>query len=106
MIRMNLPLANNTRLRSSLPTLILAALCFYFAFYLLFGPRGLLALDRLDDIQAYKKAEYAQLKEKRKKIEADVHLMRPNSLDPDMADEQVRRSLGYTRADEIVIHFN
>jgi len=64
------------------------------------------ALNRLDVEVVHKRAEYAELKEKRQKIEANVHLMRPNSLDPDMADEQVRRSLGYTRPDEIVIHLN
>jgi cell division protein FtsB len=105
-IRMNLPLAHNAKLRSSLPSLILAALCFYFAFYLIFGGRGLVALGRLEDTSAQRKTEYAELKDRRGRIEANVHLMRPNSLDPDMADEQVRRGLGYTKPDEIVIHLN
>jgi cell division protein FtsB len=94
------------KLRSFVPTLIVAALCLYFAFYLLFGPRGLFALDRAQETLASTRADYALLKNRREKLEADVKLMRPDSLDPDMAEEQARRTLGYMKQDEIVIDLN
>lgn len=78
-------------------------LCLYFSFYLVFGPRGYLALQRLEDKVAIRSIEHHELKKHRESLEADVGLMRPDNLDPDMADEQARRILGYTRADEIII---
>lgn len=86
-----------------MPVMIMAALCLYFSFYLLFGPRGYLALQRIQDTLVVKSAEQAELKNKREALESDVKLMRPNSLDADMAEEQARLTLGYTKKDEIVI---
>jgi cell division protein FtsB len=94
------------RLRSAMPSLIMGALCLYFSFYLLFGPRGYLSLQRIEETEIVKAAEHHQLRDKRKALETDVKLMRPNSLDPDMAEEQARRTLGYIKKDEIVINLN
>jgi len=78
-------------------------LCLYFSFYLIFGPRGYLALQRIEQTLAVKSLAHSELKSKREALESDVKLMRPNSLDSDMADEQARRTLGYLKSDEIVI---
>jgi cell division protein FtsB len=93
----------NPRLRNFTPMLVTSAFGLYFAFYMLFGPHGYLALQRLDARQTEIKKEYDVLKVQRESLEADVKLMRPTSLDRDMADEQTRRILGYVAADEIVI---
>lgn len=93
----------NSRLRHMAPLIIWAVLCFYFAFYLLFAPRGYPALQRLEARFEDTRHDYQTLKTKREALEADVKLMRPNSLDPDMADEQARRVLGYSKKDEIVV---
>ncbi|MDB5478548.1 MAG: septation ring formation regulator EzrA [Alphaproteobacteria bacterium] len=82
----------------------MSALCLYFSFYLLFGPRGYLGLQHIQQNHAVKLAQNEELKSKREALEADVNLMRPGSVDPDMADEQARKVLGYTKADEIVIN--
>lgn len=95
--------APSPRLRHFAPTLVMAAFGLYFAFYLLFGPHGYLALQRLEEKHEVTKREYAMLKTQREALEANVKLMRPNSLDRDMADEQTRRVLGYAKPDEIVI---
>ena len=86
-----------------MPTMIMAALCLYFSFYLLFGPRGYLALQRIQETSVIKAIEHQELADKRQSLEADVKLMRPNSLDPDMAEEQARHTLGYIKPDEIVV---
>ncbi len=91
------------RLRTAMPTIIMSALCLYFSFYLLFGPRGYLALQRIDQTLAVKSIEHSELLDKRKSVEADVKLMRPTNLDPDMAEEQARVILGYVKPGEIVI---
>ena len=93
----------NPRLRQYVPTVILSVLCVYFAFYMLFGPRGIFALGRVGDTLDQKRAEYYALRDQRQNLESDVKLMRPDSLDPDMADEQARKTLGYMKPDEIVI---
>lgn len=103
MIRnMNIP-HHSPRLRSAMPTLIMLGLCLYFAFYLVFGPRGYLSLQRLEETYEVKKAQHHKLLTEREALESNVRLMRPTSLDPDMADEQARKILGYTKSDEIVI---
>lgn len=101
--RMNVSVATSPRLRSYMPVLIMLGLCLYFSFYLIFGPRGYLALDRLESEFVEQSASYDDLKELRETIEADVKLMRPDHLDADMADEQARRILGYAKPDEIII---
>lgn len=103
---MNIPVAHSPRLRSMMPGLILFGLCLYFSFYLVFGPRGLLSLERLEDDVNVHSAAHDDLKHAREILEANVRLMRPDSLDPDMADEQVRRILGYGKKDEVVIYIN
>ena len=82
----------------------MGALCLYFSFYMLFGPRGYLALQRIEETAVIKAIEQGELLNKRKTLEADVKLMRPNSLDSDMAEEQARKTLGYIKPDEIVIN--
>lgn len=46
----------------------------------------------------------AQVRAKREAIEARVKLMRPESVDPDMASELVRRSLGYEKNNSIIVN--
>jgi cell division protein FtsB len=49
---------------------------------------------------------FAQVKEKRDALEARVKLMRPESVDPDMASELVREMLGYEKRNSIVVKYN
>ena len=100
---MNIPVTQSLRLRSMMPTMIMLGLCLYFSFYLIFGPRGYLNLQHIKETAAIKSIAHHELVVQRKSLEADVKLMRPNSLDPDMAEEQARRTLGYNKPDEIVI---
>jgi cell division protein FtsB len=46
------------------------------------------------------------VKEKRDALEARVKLMRPESVDPDMASELVREILGYEKRNTIVVKYN
>ena len=78
-------------------------LAFYFAFYMVFGPRGLLALHRMEKQLQAAQSEHEKLVTQRESLEKDVKLMRPDSLDPDMAEEQARKNLGYTRPEEIIV---
>ncbi len=104
--RMNAPTPSGLRLRHWAVGMILPLLCLYFAFYLVFGPRGLIAWHRIEARLQNTQMTYDGLLAQRQALEADVKLMRPNSLDPDMADEQARKTLGYNKPDEIVIDLN
>jgi cell division protein FtsB len=51
-----------------------------------------------------RQADLAKVRAKRDAIEARVKLMRPESVDPDMASELVRKSLGYEKNNSIVVN--
>lgn len=75
----------------------------YFAYHVVHGERGLLAWHHLDQRVAQTKAELAAVQAKRRTLEHRVRLLRPESLDADLLEESVRRTLGYGRPDEVVI---
>jgi cell division protein FtsB len=93
------------RLRSAVIfPLIATLLVMYFGYYTFFGDRSLIRLMQLEaKIQAVQtrldnaEGEHAAYR-------ARVEHMRPETLDPDLLDEQSRRVLNYTQPDEIVIY--
>ena len=75
----------------------------YFGAHALFGPSGYLALDGI-------RHEHAELLQKKEAMEArrallqrDLRLLDPRGVDPDFADELVRRHLGVVRPDEVIV---
>jgi cell division protein FtsB len=76
----------------------------YFGYHLTAGERGILAWIRLDEALAIARAGLELRAAEHAAIEHDVGLMRPESLDLDMLDEQARKVLGYIREDEVVIY--
>ncbi len=75
----------------------------YFGYHLQNGEHGLKAradLERRKDVLA---GELAGLREVRERIERDVALLRPESLDPDMLDERARAILNLTHAEDLVM---
>ncbi|MCG8512197.1 MAG: septum formation initiator family protein [Rhodospirillales bacterium] len=75
----------------------------YFAFHAVQGDRGMIAWWNLKQRVAAARAALTDITAHRKLIEHRVGLLHPNSLDPDMLDERVRRMLNYGHADEIII---
>jgi len=82
---------------------LLVALIAYFAFHALNGDRGVRAWLDVRHQLAVADKSLADLEAIGDRLERKVALMRPESLDPDLLDEQVRTRLGYTGANEIVI---
>ncbi len=68
-----------------------------------YGERGYqyreLVMARLADTRAARD----EIRAKRLKLEADVSLLRPDAVDPDMIDELSRKTLGYVKENEIVV---
>lgn len=86
----------------SFPLLVMA-LVGYFSYFAVFGNHGLLRWSRLQAAVDAKQAELDKLSGERLALERRVSLMRPDSIDDDMLEEQARSRLGLTEADEVVI---
>jgi cell division protein FtsB len=91
------------RLRSYLPTAILASLIFYFGFQALTGDRGFLAITRRSATLEQKTAELAKLRAERADLETRARLLRDESLSADLLEERARSLLGFADPRDYVI---
>ncbi len=91
------------RLRRALVPAAFVALLAYFAYHALEGANGLWALRELDAEAERLSHEAAVLHAERERLESRVALLRPDNLDPDLLDEEARRTLGFVRPDEVVV---
>ena len=80
-----------------------ALLAVYFTYHMVQGEYGLIAYLQLKSQGAASKANLAELRAEEAKLARRVTLLRPDSLDPDLLDEQARRMLGFVHPDELVI---
>jgi len=83
----------------------LLALCagVYFGHSLRSGDHGLKARAQLEAQKAALQGELAGLKAVSDRLQRDVDLLKPDSLDPDMLDERARAILNMAHPDEIVM---
>ena len=91
------------RLRSYLPTAILATLIFYFGFQALTGPRGFLSVRQRSFILEQKTAELAKRRAERADLETRARLLRDQSLSADLLEERARSLLGLADPRDYVI---
>lgn len=78
----------------------------YFCYHAISGDRGLLAFVRANKHVEDLKKEADTVRAERLQLEHRVSLLKPNSLDLDMLDEQARKLLGYAIKDETVYEFS
>lgn len=100
---MSLPIELRRRIRHAIFPLLGIAMAGYFSYHALTGDRSLVAFFRITDEIKAAKADLAQAKAERQKLEHRVSLLRSESLDPDMLDERARWSLGFVGDREIII---
>jgi len=79
------------------------ALTGYFAYHLIEGDRGLRAWMRITQELRQAKSNLADVAAERAALDRRVANMRPDHLDPDLLETQVRRNLDVAAPDEIVI---
>ena len=91
------------RLRSILFPLLACGVGGYFAYHLQTGDHGLEARALLEKRKAVLAGELAGLKEVKTRLERDVALLRPESLDPDMLDERARAILNLAHPDDLIM---
>jgi cell division protein FtsB len=70
------------------------------------GPRGIHFRDELLRKQADAKAVYSTVSGKRLALEQRVEMMRPGTVDADLADELIRQSLNMGGAHDIVVRLD
>ena len=94
------------RIRSYLPTAILAFLIFYFGFQALTGDRGLLSTSQRSDELEAKTTQLAQLRHQRQDLETRARLLRSDSLSADLLEERTRSRLGFADPRDYVIRIS
>ena len=75
----------------------------YFGYHLQTGEHGLKARADLERRKEVLEGELAGLHEVKQRLERDVALLRPQSLDPDMLDERARALLNLAHPDDLVM---
>jgi cell division protein FtsB len=75
----------------------------YFGYHLQNGDHGLKSRAQLQARADILEGELAGLREVRQRIERDVALLEPESLDPDMLDERARAILNLAHPDDLVM---
>ncbi|RZI46514.1 FtsB family cell division protein [Candidatus Finniella inopinata] len=92
------------RLGSMLGPLLGLCLLIYFAYHIFQGERGFFAWMRLQKKIAEDEITLSTLQSQREILERQVHLLRPDNLDPDMLEERARLILNFARPDEVIIY--
>ncbi len=101
---MNFKSRNFQRLsQKALAPFMVLSLMGYFIYHSIQGDRGILAWVQIQD-RLFKTQNHLQgIMQARLELEEKVRDLRPESINRDLLDQQVRLQLGYTRPDEVVI---
>jgi cell division protein FtsB len=75
----------------------------FFGGYALVGPNGVLAWGDYRRELEVKRAELTRLESQKRVVENRVALLDPRRANPDLADELIRKRLGYSHPDDIII---
>lgn len=89
--------------RNAIRTFLFTGAVVYLGFHSLQGEHGLYALLVQQHRKEVLSSELEKTLAEREKLEHRVSLLRPETLDRDLLDEQSRRYLGVVGKDEIVI---
>jgi cell division protein FtsB len=90
-------------LRSAFLPAIAFTIIAFFGGYALFGSNGVLAWGDYSQRYDARKVELALVQKEKAELANRVKLLDPRRANPDMVDELVRRDLGLTRPDEVII---
>jgi cell division protein FtsB len=75
----------------------------YFLYHTIEGERGWVVQVRLQNETHTAEETLAKIRQEREALERRVKLMRPERLDPDLLDEEARKTLNYSKPNEMVI---
>jgi cell division protein FtsB len=77
-----------------------------FIAYAIIGPNGILAWGDYSRQLKQRQAELKMLRAQQAALDNRVKLLDPRKADPDLVDEMVRKQLGVTHPDEVVVPLN
>jgi len=100
---MQLPFALPSLPVRSFRALLLVFVIFYLSFHAISGDRGVMAWFKASRELEILKIELEKTKAENEAFSKKVALLKNDSVDLDMLDEQSRRVLGFARPDEVVI---
>jgi cell division protein FtsB len=83
--------------------LMTAAVLSYFGYHVYHGEFGIDSKEHLRDRGEVLEAQLETLKAERTELEGKVRMLRDGTIDKDMLDEQARRALNFSTADEVTI---
>jgi len=75
----------------------------YFLYHTIEGERGWVAQMHLQNQVDAAQDTLVRLRTEHESLDHRVHLMRPESLDPDLLDEESRKTLNFSKPNEIII---
>lgn len=88
--------------RKLILNILISLLLIYFIFHSIYGNRGMIAYFKLNQKFEKSYAELEALRAERIEINNRVKMLRPDSLDKDMLDQQARNILGIASPKEQV----
>lgn len=91
------------RLQQAVLPALFGCVIVYFGYHTVQGDNGLIAYARMGAQMERARIELAQLRSERSKLELRTNLMRSESLDPDMLDEQARWTLGLVHPNDVIL---
>lgn len=91
------------RFSQAIAPAVAIALMGYFIYHVIQGDRGILAWLQLTQELDVAQAELTELQSRRQRLEGKVKGLRPESLNRDLLEQQVRQFLGYSHPDEMVV---
>lgn len=94
---------HSKKAKQVLTPLLGAALMAYFAYHAVQGDRGLLAWWQFRYQMEVAETELSHVTAERAALEHKISLLRPETLDSDLLDEQTRRVLAYVQPKELII---
>jgi len=90
-------------IRKVVGPLLGAALLWYFLYHMIQGDRGWFSMLRVQSEIKTAEKTLSTLRETREEIEHRTRLLRDQSIDPDLLDEQARQQLNLSKPNEIII---
>jgi cell division protein FtsB len=84
-------------------SVLAACIVAYFVYHTVQGDHGWMSMLRLKNEVSVAQENLSQMQKEHQDLDHRIHLMRPDSLDPDLLDEESRKALDYTKPNEIVI---
>lgn len=91
---------------SALGPALAVLLLLLFAGYAVLGPRGILAWGDYSRQLREAKTQLATARAERDRLKNRVDRLDPRHVDPDMADELIRRDLGLAHPDDVIVPLN